>query len=146
MTGAALGEAGLAAAGRIAAETGALPLAQMSNARTERGAGRVPVDRLRYPVDQALEQLAGFRHVILVGTREPTAFFAYPGKPSRLAPEGAAVHRLAGPEDDLVGALEELAERLGAPRQAAPVAGFEPPARADGRARPATRSRPRSRR
>jgi acetolactate synthase I/II/III large subunit len=70
--------------------------------------------------------------VILVGTREPTAFFAYPGKPSRLAPEGAAIHRLAGPGDDLVGALEELAERLGAPRQAAPVAGFEPPALPEG--------------
>jgi acetolactate synthase-1/2/3 large subunit len=132
MTGAALGEAGLAAAGRIAAETGALPLAQMSNARLERGAGRVPIDRLRYPVDQALEQLARFRHVILVGTREPVAFFAYPGKPSRLAPEGAAIHRLAGPEDDLVSALEELADRLGVPRQAAPVAGFEPPAAPSG--------------
>jgi acetolactate synthase-1/2/3 large subunit len=128
MAGAALTEAGIAAAGRIAAETGALPLAQMSNARLERGAGRVPIDRLRYPVDQALDQIARFRHVILVGTREPVAFFAYPGKPSRLAPEGAAVHRLAGPEDDLVGALEELADRVGAPRQAAPVAGFEPPA------------------
>ncbi len=132
MTGAALTEAGLAAAGRIAAETGALPLAQMSNARLERGAGRVPIDRLSYPVDQALDQLAGIRHVILVGTREPVAFFAYPGKPSRLAPEGAAVHRLAGPEDDLVGALAELAERLGAPRQGAPVAGLEPPARPSG--------------
>ena len=83
MTGAALGAAGLAAAGRIAEATGAVPLAQMSNARLERGAGRVPIDRLRYPVDQALEQLAGFRHVVLVGTREPSAFFAYPGKPSR---------------------------------------------------------------
>ena len=115
MTGAALSEAGLAAAGRIAASTGAVPLAQMSNARLERGAGRVPIDRLRYPVDQALDQLGRFRHVVLIGTREPVAFFAYPGKPSRLAPEGAAVHRLAGPEDDLVGALEQLAERVGAP-------------------------------
>jgi acetolactate synthase I/II/III large subunit len=133
MTGTALGAAGLAAAGRIAEATGATPLAQMSNARVERGAGRVPIDRLRYPVDQALEQLAGFRHVILIGTREPAAFFAYPGKPSRLMPEGAAVHRLAGPEDDLVGALEQLAERVGAPRQAAPVAGLELPAAPTGR-------------
>jgi acetolactate synthase-1/2/3 large subunit len=128
MTGAALSEAGLAAAGRIAAATGAMPLAQMSNARLERGAGRVPIDRLRYPVDQALDQLGRFRHVVLVGTREPVAFFAYPGKPSRLAPEGAAVHRLAGPEDDLVSALEQLAERVGAPRAGASVAGFDPPA------------------
>jgi acetolactate synthase-1/2/3 large subunit len=132
MTGAALGTAGLAAAGRIAEATGAVPLAQMSNARLERGAGRVPIDRLRYPVDQALGQLAPFRHVVLVGTGEPAAFFAYPGKPSRLMPEGAAVHRLAGPEDDLVAALEQLAERVGAPRQAAPVAGLELPAAPSG--------------
>jgi acetolactate synthase-1/2/3 large subunit len=132
MTGAALSEAGLAAAGRIAAATGAVPLAQMSNARLERGAGRVPIDRLRYPVEQALEQLARFRHVVLVGTREPAAFFAYPGKPSRLAPEGAAIHRLAGPEDDLVDALERLAARLGAER-AAPVARLDPPGVPSGR-------------
>jgi acetolactate synthase-1/2/3 large subunit len=105
-----------------------VPLAQMSNARLERGAGRVPIDRLRYPVDQALDQLGRFRHVVLVGTREPVAFFAYPGKPSRLAPEGAAIHRLAGPEDDLVTALEQLAERIGAPRAGASIASFDPPA------------------
>ena len=116
MTGAALSERGLAAAGRIAAATGALPLAQMSNARLERGAGRVPIGRLRYPVDQALDPLGRFRHVILIGTREPLAFVAYPGKPSRLAPEGAAIHRLAGPGDDLLAALERLAEEVGAAR------------------------------
>ena len=133
LTGAALSEAGLAAAGRIAAATGAMPLAQMSNARLERGAGRVPVDRLRYPVEQALEQLGRFRHVVLVGTREPAAFFAYPGRPSRLAPEGAAIHRLAGPEDDLVEALEQLALRVGAARAEAPLARLDPPALPSGR-------------
>jgi acetolactate synthase I/II/III large subunit len=127
MTGAALSEPGLAAAGRIAAATGAVPLAQMSNRRIERGAGRVPVDRLRYPVDQAQGQLARFRHVVLVGTREPTAFFAYPGKPSLLAPEGSAVRTLARPHDDLVDALERLADRVGAAGESPVVAGFEPP-------------------
>jgi acetolactate synthase-1/2/3 large subunit len=133
MTGAALSEAGLVAAGRIAAATGAVPLAQMSNRRVERGAGRVPIDRLRYPVDQALDQLARFRHVVLVGTREPTAFFAYPGKPSLLAPERAVVHTLARPEDDLVDALERLADCLGASREPAVVASFEPPPAPTGR-------------
>jgi acetolactate synthase-1/2/3 large subunit len=132
MTGAALNERGLAVAGRIAAATGAVALAQMSNRRIERGAGRVPVDRLRYPVDQAQDQLARFRHVVLVGTREPTAFFAYPGKPSLLAPQGCAVHTLARPQDDLVDALERLADRVGAPRES-PVAPFEPPPAPTGR-------------
>jgi acetolactate synthase-1/2/3 large subunit len=127
MTGAALSEPGLLAAGRIAAATGAVPLAQMSNRRIERGAGRVPIDRLRYPVDQAQDQLSKFRHVVLVGTREPTAFFAYPGKPSLLAPEECAVHTLARPQDDLVDALERLADRLGAASRGPAVAEFDPP-------------------
>jgi acetolactate synthase-1/2/3 large subunit len=105
----------------------------MSNRRIERGAGRVPVDRLRYPVDQALDQLARFSHVVLVGTREPTAFFAYPGKPSLLAPQGSAVHTLARPQDDLVDALERLAERVGAAGETPVVASFEPPPAPTGR-------------
>ena len=89
--------------------------------------------RLRYPVDQALDQLARFSHVVLVGTREPTAFFAYPGKPSLLAPQGAAVHTLARPQDDLVDALERLADRVGAAGETPAVAGFEPPPAPTGR-------------
>jgi len=127
MTAAALSEQGLAAAGRIAAATGAVPLTQMSNRRIERGAGRVAVDRLRYPVDQALDQLAHFRHVVQVGTREPTAFFAYPEKPSLLAPEHAEAHLLARPQDDLVDALERLADMVGASGEAPQVTSFDPP-------------------
>jgi len=114
MTGQALTERGLNAASRIAKATGADLLTPISNARIERGAGRVAVDRLRYPVDQALEQLKPYRHIILVGADEPVAFFAYPGKPSRLAAEGSTCRALATPEEDLPGALERLAERLGA--------------------------------
>jgi acetolactate synthase-1/2/3 large subunit len=127
MTAAALSEPGLVAAGRIAAATGAVPITQMSNRRIERGAGRVAVDRLRYPVDQALDQLAHFQHVVMVGTREPTAFFAYPGKPSLLAPARCTPHLLARPQDDLVDALERLADMVGAPREAPTVASFDPP-------------------
>jgi acetolactate synthase I/II/III large subunit len=71
--------------------------------------------------------------VVLVGTREPTAFFAYPGKPSLLAPQGCAVHVLARPQDDLVDALERLADRVGAAGAIPAVAGFEPPPAPTGR-------------
>ncbi|MEX0760723.1 MAG: thiamine pyrophosphate-dependent enzyme, partial [Tistlia sp.] len=47
---------------------------------------------------------------------DPVAFFAYPNKPSRLLPEGCALLRLAAIEEDLPGALEALAEALGAGR------------------------------
>ena len=57
-------------------------VAQTLSARVERGAGRVAPERLPYPVDAALETLAGTRHLLLVGTKAPVAFFAYPGKPS----------------------------------------------------------------
>ncbi len=88
-------------------------LAQMSNARVERGAGRVAIDRVKYPIDQALEQLAKYRHVILVAAKEPVAFFAYPDKPSRLMPEGCKIHTLVEREEDVIGALDALVAELG---------------------------------
>ncbi len=119
MTGQALSERGLAAAGRIAEATGADLLTPISNARIERGAGRVAVDRLPYPVDQALERLKDYERIILVGAAEPVAFFAYPDKPSRLAPEGCAIETLASPGEDLEGALEHLAAGLGVTKDSA---------------------------
>ncbi|MEE2980469.1 MAG: acetolactate synthase large subunit [Pseudomonadota bacterium] len=115
MTGAALREAGLDAAGRIATATGARLMSQTSNGRTERGAGRVRVTAVPYPIDQALTVLADVQHIILVGAKAPVAFFAYPDKPSLLSPEGCQIHRLATIGDDLVGALAWLAEEVGAP-------------------------------
>ncbi|MDH3662603.1 MAG: acetolactate synthase large subunit [Alphaproteobacteria bacterium] len=118
ITDKALTERGLDAASRIAQATGADLLTPVSNARIERGAGRVAIERLSYPVDQALEQLKPYKHIILVGAAEPVAFFAYPDKPSRLAAEGATCQVLAAAGEDLPGALEQLAERLGAAKLA----------------------------
>ena len=59
-------------------------------------------------------------------------FFAYPGKPSLLAPPDCAQVVLATQEQDLAQALEWLADELGiaadAPRLAAPVPTYEVPA------------------
>lgn len=117
LSGPALREPGLTLAGRIAAATGARLLAQTHNARVERGAGRVTVEFLPYPVDAALAALAGTSHLLLVGAKAPVAFFAYPGKPSELSPEQCEVHTLATPGEDVVGALEALADELDAPPQ-----------------------------
>ena len=127
LAAAALRERGLELAGRIAAATGARLMAQTFNARIERGAGRVPIERVPYPVDAAVAALAGFRHVILVGAKQPVAFFAYPDKPSLLTAPDAQIHVLARPEEDLVGALEALADAVGAGRHAAPVAALALP-------------------
>src|ERR1044072_8561956 len=106
LTGRAVREDGLALAGKIAAKTGARLIAQGSNARTQRGRGRVSVERIPYVVDQALKVLAGLKHVILVGSKMPVAFFAYPDKPSQLTPEGCEGHVLGRADEELIAAPE----------------------------------------
>jgi acetolactate synthase-1/2/3 large subunit len=120
LTNLALRAHALEIASRIANATGARIMAQLSNGRIERGAGRVPIRRIPYPVDQALETLRDAAHIILIGARPPVAFFGYPGKPGRTSPPGCVITTLAGPGDDLVHALEWLEEALGA-RKAAPT-------------------------
>ena len=130
--GRALREKGLELAGKIAAKTGARLMAQGSNARTQRGRGRVFVERVPYVVDQATRVLAGLKHIVLVGAKMPVAFFAYPDKPSLLAPPDTEGHVLAGLDEDMLGALEALAEETGALRTPTPVANEPAPAKAAG--------------
>jgi acetolactate synthase-1/2/3 large subunit len=132
LTGRAVREDGLALAGRIAAKTGARLIAQGSNARTQRGRGRVSVERIPYVVDQALKVLAGLKHIILVGSKMPVAFFAYPNKPSRLYPEDCQDHVLARPAEDQIAALEMLCEAVDARRTAPPVVNDDKPRPASG--------------
>jgi acetolactate synthase I/II/III large subunit len=132
LEGAALRRAGLAVAGRIAARTGATLLAPYSVGRIERGAGLVAAERIPYPVDQALERLKNFAQIILVGAKAPVAFFAYPDKPSITTAEGATIHTLARPEDDLCGALEALADAVGAGRAVPVMQRLERPAAPQG--------------
>ncbi|MFP5411443.1 MAG: acetolactate synthase large subunit [Gammaproteobacteria bacterium] len=121
MSGRALREPCLGLAARIAAATGVRLLSQQSNARVERGAGRVVVPRVPYPVDQALAALADIDVLLLLGANPPASFFAYPGKPSMMTPPGCETIRVAGLDDDLEHALRWLADELGA-TAAAPLA------------------------
>lgn len=114
--GRALRSEPLKIASRIAQATGAKLLAPTSNARIERGAGRVALGRIFYPVQQAIDQLSSFRRVVLVGAQNPVAFFAYPGKPSLVLPPECKVHVLAERDDDIADALERLADAVGAER------------------------------
>ncbi|NIH87394.1 acetolactate synthase large subunit [Amycolatopsis granulosa] len=110
--GPACREAGLRALSRIATATGAKPFVETFPARLERGAGLPAIERLAYLAEQVQWQLDGVRHVIVAGTRAPVSFFAYPGKPSDLVPEGAQVHTLAELDQDVVAALEALADEV----------------------------------
>lgn len=112
--GPAMTERGLVAATRVARATGSRLLCETFPALHERGAGVPPVERLAYLAELVELQLQGARHLVVAGTTAPVSFFAYPGKPSDLVPDGCEVHVLAGPADDVVAALEGLAEALGA--------------------------------
>jgi acetolactate synthase I/II/III large subunit len=101
---------GLEAASRIASATGARLVCETFPARLERGAGLPAVDRLAYLAEFATAQLSGTRQLILAGARAPVSFFAYPGQPSSLVPDGCRVHPLAGSGDDVPGALAALAD------------------------------------
>jgi acetolactate synthase-1/2/3 large subunit len=103
---------GLAAAGRIAASTGAKLFAPYPLTRLERGAGLPQVDRVAYVLEQGIEQFKEFRHLILVGAQAPVAYFAYAGKNSEFTSPQCEIQTLAAAEEDLVGALECLAEAV----------------------------------
>ncbi|HLU57866.1 MAG TPA: acetolactate synthase large subunit [Pseudonocardia sp.] len=124
--------AGLAAADRIAAATGARVLAETFPTRLERGAGVAPVDRLGYVVDVAVGQLAGARHLVLAGARRPVSFFAYPDKASDLVPAGCEVHALVPKEGAFAGGtatavLEELADLVAPGTAPRPAPAARPP-------------------
>jgi acetolactate synthase I/II/III large subunit len=122
----------LEAAGTIAAATGCNVMAEGMNARLQRGAGRLAVNRIPYPVPQALDVLKPYRRIVLVGAGRPAGFFAYPGMPSLLAPEGCEILTLALPEQDCTAALQALAGAVGAKPGTAKLQKSARPARPTG--------------
>ena len=106
--GKAVDEAGLRAAARVAAATGAKLLCETFPARLARGAGLPAVERLGYLAEFAIAQLQGLRHLVLVDAAAPVSFFAYPEKASYLVPDGCEVYELPA------SALDPLCDALGA--------------------------------
>src|SRR4029079_10938600 len=92
----------------------------------QRVRGRFSIERVPYVIELAQAALKGFRHIVLVETNDPVAFFAYPNKPSLLKPEGCEVHRMPTSGENSVAALEALASALGAkPSDVRPQASVE---------------------
>ena len=112
--------AGLATAARIAEACGARLYCETFPTRLQRGAGVPAVERLSYFAEGVAAQLAGAKHLVLAGARSPVSFFAYPGRPSDLVPDGCQVHVLT----ESTGAADGLAAlaELVAPGVVAPVA------------------------
>ena len=106
--------AGLVQAARLQA-AGVRVMADTFVARQPRGAGVFAPARMQYFGEAALEELAGTDLMVFAGTTQPVAFFAYPGRPSVLVPEGCATLSLADRTTDAAAALQALADALGAP-------------------------------
>lgn len=130
--GAAMREDGLDAAARISQATGTRLLCETFPTIHARGGGLPDVEKLAYYGEMALAQLDGAKHLVLAGARAPASFFAYPDKPSDLVPEGTTVWELANGAEDVVAALDALAEALGA-HTAPPVNAPKRPERPSGR-------------
>jgi acetolactate synthase-1/2/3 large subunit len=114
MRGRCLERAGVEAAGRIAAQTGARLFHDYFTPRMTRGDGLAEVERVPYFAEDIVAFLKGLEQIVLVGAPPPVTFFAYPDKPSWVTPEGCDLLTLAEPQDDSVGALAALADALGA--------------------------------
>ena len=128
LNGSALTEEGVALAGKIAATTGARLFRDTFVSRVSQGTGRGHISRLPYFAEQVVEVLDGIQHLITVGTKPPVSFFAYPGKPGELTPDGCTAHCLAEPSEDGRGALAALVDALDAGgAQAAAEAERRPP-------------------
>ena len=113
LRGEVLRERGLTAAGRIATAGNVRLMTDTFAPFQQAGAGRVEVTRLPYFAEQLVEHLADLDFLVLVGTKPPVTFFAYPGKPSVGTADHTEIVYLAHMHEDGVGALEALASGLG---------------------------------
>ncbi|MDQ0137775.1 acetolactate synthase-1/2/3 large subunit [Neorhizobium galegae] len=111
---------------RVARHDGADVLSEYVCARMERGRGRPQIRRVPYVNDAAIKALSRYRRIILVGSRPPVAFFAYPGQAGFQAPEDTVFHTLCRPEQNSVAALTMLADATGAPPVEIPDPGPRP--------------------
>jgi acetolactate synthase-1/2/3 large subunit len=99
---------------RIGKAAGVRVCTEVFPGRVARGAGTAVIDRLPYLAELAIDHLKDIEHLILLGAPAPVSFFAYPNVPSAIAPPNCEQFVLAGPNDDIDQALEDLLERLDA--------------------------------
>ncbi|HVB50907.1 MAG TPA: acetolactate synthase large subunit [Acidimicrobiales bacterium] len=112
----AMGKVEMNLAQRVAASTSSRLMMETFATMMDRGEGVASPERLIYLSEFAADQLKESEAIILLGSREPVGFFAYPNVPSRLVPEGCDVIDLAPPGSDTLSALNALVEALKAPQ------------------------------
>lgn len=104
----------LALASAIAEKTGARLFCDTFVPRLARGQGRARPERVPYLGEMAVMMMQGFRHAVMVGTKAPVAFFAYPNKPSTFLSPECKTYEPWDAGNDVCDVLTALAEEVGA--------------------------------
>lgn len=112
--GRALSSKGLAASARIKAATGCDLYTEIFPTCWDRGAGFPVAKRTPYQAGQAT-MMHRYQGVVLVGTEEPVMFVGHRDFDSKILKKEQPKVFLASPGQDIVDALERLADALGAP-------------------------------
>ena len=99
-------------ASAIAKATEADLLCETFFPRVYRGAGEVKIKRIPYFAELAIDFLASYEQIFLVGAKEPVGFFAYPDIPSKLSPPACSIIKVASKDEDVEQALQDLYEDL----------------------------------
>jgi len=113
--GRALRERGLKAAARIQKRMGCDLLAPTLPGYMDRGPGLPIVERVPYFPERAVDMLSRYEVVLFAGAPEPVTFFGYPGVRSRILADEQERIVLCTDRQNVVEALESLADGLGAP-------------------------------
>ena len=78
------------------------------------------MDLIPYEYKICVKFLENFEQLVFVGALFPVATFAYKNKPTMKSPPGCQLFAMASVNEDLVAALQSLAEAAGAGNAAAP--------------------------
>ena len=106
-------------AGRIAeASEGTLFQEHFATGRLHKGAGRVRVHGIPYEATDGQKLFANYAQLVLIGGQVPVAEFSYKGKELKKISPDMPVMTLAAPDNDMLQAMNDLADELGAPASA----------------------------
>jgi len=117
--GSGLREPGLKAAARIQKRIGCDLIAPTLPGYMERGPGLPIVERLPYFPEQAVHMISRYKVVLFAGAPEPVTFFGYPGVRSRILSDEQERIVLCTDRQNVLEALEGLADILGGPSHVA---------------------------
>jgi acetolactate synthase I/II/III large subunit len=113
--GRALREHGLKVAARIRRSIGCDLLAPTLPGYMDRGPGLPIVERVPYFPERAVEMVSRYEVILLAGAPEPVTFFGYPGVRSRILKDEQERIALCTDKQNVIEALESLADALGVP-------------------------------